>query len=175
MRKRIPGSGSTRFQPSWGNSDLPLEPCQPGADDAEPGVVGALLAGRAQQLHANTHGQGWPAFTQPLGQCGAHAMPIDRGHCSAERSYTGHHHPLGAGDLIAVRRFRGSSTGSLQTSYDRSEVGGAGGNDCNLEAHPNLPFVLRIPSLSMWTAAARARATALNAASAMWWLLTPRI
>ena len=153
------------------------------ADPAEPGRDRVFVATVGQHLHADADPhERHPAPPHRLVQRLAQAVPgVERRAAGRERAVAGQHDPVGPRNRVRVgrhldRRHARIAAHQGKGLFRRMKVAAAVVDQ--QQPHQSAPLVDGSrPSIrgSGSTASRSARASALNAASAMWWAFSPRI
>src|SRR5690606_7126820 len=151
---------------------LPVEAADPRADDTQ-AVPGALVTAGGEDLHADADGQGRAA----VGDAPCHRLTqsgrLEGRYGGPEGPDPRHHDPIGPLHLLGGIGEGRVGPDASQTGEHRGQVRRPGGHHDH--AQSSTPLVLGTMSPVIATASRRAMATALKAASALWWSLSPRI
>ena len=142
------------------------------------GRAAVLLGALEEQLHAHAAAEQRHARLRALAQQRIEAQALDHLHRGRESAHAGQEQAVGA---LELRRLPGDErvrTDALQRLFDRAAVTHAviDYGDAGPYAHAvRVPLVLGTPVSvgSIATACRSALASALNAASIMWWALLP--
>src|SRR3954466_3423337 len=134
--------------------------------------MGAVLVRRlVQQLETQADAEVPRAAIHRVHDCAVEPDPAEAAHGGSAGAYARHDHEIGAVEIIATLGNGHRSTGDLHCLGDAQDVAGVVVDHCSADdLHASWPLVLGMPLRrgSTATASRKARARALNDASAMW-------
>ena len=137
---------------------------------AQTGHAGRFLRAFTQQLHAEADPERGPTLRHPRLQGPDEPGSLQGGHPRCEAADPRKHHEGGRADGIRVPAPLHVCT---QATQGRRHAGRVGQSRLDEEYAHRTPFVLGTPPPRTATAVRSATATALKAASARWWSLSP--